>query len=215
MTYFLPILLSAFFTGLAGTAHCLSMCGGIGSTLGIHSHLQGQIFSYQAGRLFSYSCLGFFCGWILPLLGIQPSIGDTGIIIRRISTILIALIGIMQILNLQALRLLERYGYHLWKPLNRFLQNFLPIRSHTDAFLIGCLWGLLPCGLIYAALVIAISRANPLESMAVMASFGLGTLPAMLGLSLFSRQLSQLTIHTPLRRILGILILLMAIWSWH
>lgn len=215
MATLFPVLLSAFFTGLAGAAHCVAMCGGIGSTLGIHSRLQGQVLSYQAGRLFSYSCLGFFCGWILPLLGIHPAMGETGMLIRRISTLLIALIGIMQVFNLQALRLLERYGYHLWRPLNRFLQQLLPIRSNSDAFLIGCLWGLLPCGLIYAALAIAISRANPLEAMAVMASFGLGTLPAMLGLSLFSRQLAQLARQDLLRRVLGVLIILMAIWAWH
>lgn len=215
MNELFPIIFSAFFTGLAGGAHCLGMCGGIGSMLGMHSRLRNQILSYQAGRLFSYTCLGFFCGWLLPLIGIRPGMGDTGLWIRRISSLIIAAIGLMQVFNIAPLRLLERYGYRLWQPLNRFLQQLLPIRSHADAFIVGSLWGLLPCGLIYAALAIAISRAQALESAVVMLSFGLGTLPAMLGISLFSRQIAQALAHTHLRRVLGLLIMLMAAWAWH
>lgn len=215
MNGFFPILLSAFFTGLAGGAHCLSMCGGIAGTLGMHSRFSSHIVSYQAGRLFSYTCLGLFCGLLLPLLGISPRMSDMGIVIRRCSSLLIAAIGLMQVFNVQALRVLERYGYRLWRPLNRFLQALLPIRSHSDAFLVGSLWGLLPCGLIYAALAIAISRANVLQAAAVMLAFGLGTLPAMFSVSLFSRQIAAYWQQPLLRRCLGAVIIALAIWAWH
>lgn len=214
MNDILPIILSAFFTGLAGGAHCLGMCGGIATALGMHSRHRAHLLAYQAGRLFSYTCLGFICGWLLPLLGLHPAMGGTGLLIRRISSLVIAAIGLMQLLDISPLRQLERYGYRLWRPLNRFVQQLLPIRSHADAFLVGSLWGLLPCGLIYAALAIAVSRAQPLHSAAVMFGFGLGTLPAMLGLGFFSRQLARSLADSRWRRLLGLPILLTAYWSW-
>jgi len=53
--------------------------------------------------------------------------------------------------------------------------------------LIGLLNGLLPCGFVYAALGTAVTAGDPLASMAFMAAFGVGTGPAMLGVSLLGR----------------------------
>jgi hypothetical protein len=53
--------------------------------------------------------------------------------------------------------------------------------------LIGLLNGLLPCGFVYAALATAVTAGDPFASMAFMAAFGLGTGPAMLGVSLVGR----------------------------
>src|SRR5690606_30585371 len=60
--------------------------------------------------------------------------------------------------------------------------------SHT--FLIGLLNGLLPCGLVYMAIAGAIAAHHAFEGMIFMASFGLGTLPAMLLLGITGNMLS-------------------------
>jgi sulfite exporter TauE/SafE len=52
---------------------------------------------------------------------------------------------------------------------------------------IGLLNGLLPCGFVYAALGTAVTAGSPAPSMAFMAAFGMGTGPAMLGVSLLGR----------------------------
>ncbi|SUO94002.1 sulfite exporter TauE/SafE family protein [Suttonella ornithocola] len=211
----LPLLSSAFFTGLAGSAHCVGMCGGIGSSLGIGTQRTSHTLLYQSGRLLSYTLLGLILGSIFPLLGIHPSLPSWGIWLRRLTAILIAFIGIRQFFHTTPLRWLEKYGRYLWQPIARMTRAFLPVRTGSDAFLLGILWGLLPCGLIYSALGVAISTANPLFAAAVMLTFGLGTLPAMLGITFFSQQFNQWLTKASFRSILGLLLILTAFWTWH
>ena len=61
----------------------------------------------------------------------------------------------------------------------------------TGAFASGLIWGVLPCGMVYGALFYAMLSGSALGGGAVMAGFGLGTLPsvtaAALGISSFRR----------------------------
>ncbi len=58
-------------------------------------------------------------------------------------------------------------------------------------FAIGLFLGLLPCGLLYSAVIAAVSRGGPLEGAAALALFGLGTAPALLGVSLADELLAR------------------------
>ena len=51
--------------------------------------------------------------------------------------------------------------------------------SALGTYLFGLVLGLLPCGLIYAALVAACALATPLQGAAGMLMFGLGTVPIL------------------------------------
>ncbi|KAI3589613.1 Uncharacterized protein D9X30_5196 [Cupriavidus sp. U2] len=58
----------------------------------------------------------------------------------------------------------------------------------------GLAWGLVPCGMIYGALALALLAGNAVSGALVMGAFGLGTLPNLLvisGLSGYLRQLSR------------------------
>lgn len=209
------LLLSAFFTGLAGSAHCLGMCGSIGTALGASAQKPVQALAYHGGRLLSYSAIGLLCGAVLPLLGIHPAMGAWGIWLRRATALLIAFIGLQQLLGINLFRCLERAGKILWRPIGRLLPNFLPARTASDAFILGILWGMLPCGLIYGALAVAISTANPFAAAAVMLAFGFGTLPAMLSLTLFSQQAAGWLSGRWPRLCLGGALLVLAAVSWH
>jgi sulfite exporter TauE/SafE len=46
--------------------------------------------------------------------------------------------------------------------------------------------GFMPCGLVFAAVMAVTATANPLLAAIAMAAFGLGTIPALLGISLGS-----------------------------
>ena len=48
------------------------------------------------------------------------------------------------------------------------------------AALFGAVWGWIPCGLVYATLLSAMSAGGALTGALVMLAFGIGTLPAML-----------------------------------
>lgn len=211
MTNLSPILISAVLTGVAGSAHCLGMCGGIGATLGLHTSRIPQILLYQVGRLLSYTVLGVMLGSALPLIGLKPSIPTVGLWLRWFTSLLIILVGLQLIVGTAPFRLLEKYGQRLWKPISGLVQGLLPVRSLSDAFLLGTLWGLLPCGLIYSALGIAITTANPFASGAVMLCFGIGTLPAMIGVTLFSKQIAQWLNVVWFRRLLGGILIAIAV----
>ena len=79
----------------------------------------------------------------------------------------------------------------LYQKVKSALGPLLRSESSLAPLLIGILNGLLPCGLVYAALFAALSMGGVSASAYYMALFGLGTIPIMLGLGLFS------TIITP------------------
>ena len=111
------------------------------------------------------------------------------------------------------MRYLERYGSRLWRPLAGLVQSLLPVQTGSDALLLGFLWGLLPCGLIYSALALAVVSGNPLQAGLAMLAFGAGTLPAMLLLGVFSGTLVQALTRDSSRFFLGAIVIASALWT--
>ena len=77
----------------------------------------------------------------------------------------------------------------------------------------GMLWGFLPCGLVYSALALAMTSANPLTSSAVMFAFGVGTLPMMLLAGSTAGALKQKLQQHGWRTANGLLIMAFGIWT--
>ncbi len=206
-------LLTAFATGLAGSAHCVAMCGGISVSLGLGSMKKRLLPVYHGGRLASYATLGLIFGCLLPLIGVRDYSPAWAIALRLAAALVMFAIGLQIALGINLLRRLERYGSRLWQPLAGFVQTLLPVRTGSDALLLGFLWGLLPCGLIYSALALAVVSGNPLHAALVMLAFGAGTLPAMLLLGLFSGTLVQSLTRDSSRIVLGALVMATALWT--
>lgn len=209
----LILLLSAFATGLAGSAHCVSMCGGISASLGLNSAKKRFLFTYHAGRLLSYICLGIIFGVLLPLIGIAPQQATFAAPLRIFTALIMIIIGIQIATGKNFARYLEKYGFFLWQPIARFARSLLPLRSHSEAFILGIFWGLLPCGLIYSALGLAFGAANPTVAAAIMLAFGIGTLPAMLTVTVFTGTLLRSLLQHTSRLILGSFVILLGIWT--
>ena len=207
------VILTAFATGLAGSAHCIGMCGGISVSLGLGSMKKRLLPVYHLGRLASYTTLGLVFGSLLPLIGVRAYNAAWGASLRIAAALIMLAIGLQIALGINLLRRLERYGSRLWQPLSRFVQTLLPVRTGSDAFLLGFLWGLLPCGLIYSALALAVVSGNPLHAALVMLAFGAGTLPAMLLLGVFSGTLVQSLTRDSSRIVLGALVMATALWT--
>ena len=197
-------LLTAFATGLAGSAHCVAMCGGMKKRL---------LPVYHGGRLASYATLGLVFGCLLPLIGVRDYSPAWAMALRLAAALVMFAIGLQIALGINLLRRLERYGSRLWQPLAGFVQTLLPVRTGSDALLLGFLWGLLPCGLIYSALALAVVSGNPLHAALVMLAFGAGTLPAMLLLGVFSGTLVQSLTRDSSRIVLGTLVMVTALWT--
>lgn len=76
--------------------------------------------------------------------------------------------------------------------------------------LLGMANGLLPCGMVYLAIAGALSTSSVGESVLFMASFGAGTLPAMLALSLFSVHI-KLTLRQQLKKVIPYVVVCMGV----
>lgn len=78
---------------------------------------------------------------------------------------------------------LERWS--LWRipAFGRRFRGLLGRRDPVGAYGCGFLLGLHPCGLLYAMLLAAAATGSPLSGAALLLSFGLGTVPALLAVA--------------------------------
>lgn len=76
----------------------------------------------------------------------------------------------------------------------------------AKAFLVGLVWGWLPCGLVYAAAAWSLSSGSGARGAALMAAFGLGTLPMLFVLGAAARRPAA-------RRTAGLVVLLFGAYT--
>jgi uncharacterized protein len=106
---------------------------------------------------------------------------------------------------------IEKIGVYLWKKLEPFGHKLLPVKTHFNALLFGMIWGWLPCGLVYAALLMTATTGDILKGAMTMLAFGLGTLPAVMGVGIMTASLQKLARQAHYRQIVGILMILLAL----
>jgi sulfite exporter TauE/SafE len=212
-------LLAAFLVGLLGGTHCFGMCGGIVGALssGLALELQTSRWrlvaaqlAYNSGRISSY----VFAGVLLGLFGQQ--LGEAGLLEgfplgRIIAGVVMILFGIYLAGWWHSLLWLEKAGAGLWKYIEPFGRRYIPVRSAGQAFLLGLVWGWLPCGMVYAVLALALTSGSGAEGGMLMLAFGLGTLPALLGMGLAYNTLSRFIRDPRIRMLAGILVIVMGI----
>ena len=212
-------LLAAFLVGLLGGTHCFGMCGGIVGALSSGLSLQLQTsrwrlvaaqLAYNGGRISSY----VFAGVLLGLFGQQ--LGEAGLLQgfplgRMIGGVVMILFGIYLAGWWQSLLWLEKAGAHLWKYIEPFGRRYIPVRSAAQAFLLGLVWGWLPCGMVYAVLALALASGSGAEGGLLMLAFGLGTLPALLTIGLAYNTLNRFIRDPRIRMLAGIIVIVMGI----
>lgn len=199
--------------GLAGSLHCVGMCGPIAIALPHSAKPAAGVvverLAYQFGRVLTYAMLGIVVG----LGGSAFATAGYGRTLSLISGALMIVVALVQLAWHKSL-LPSGPVERLIAPLHRKLASLL--RSHgVMAHLgIGLLNGLLPCGLVTAALVGAVGTGSVLQGSLFMAAFGLGTVPLMSAVSIFGTSLScrlrqKLRVATPaMAIIIGTLFLL-------
>jgi len=179
---------TAFTIGLFGSLHCLGMCGPLSAALPLQRqdrwYQAGQLSIYHSGRILTYGLLGLLIGLFgggAALAGMQAELS--------IALGVILLIAIPLGLNWERLLLRRRSFQWLQRKLGQSMGQLMKKRGKTALFGLGMLNGLLPCGLVYLAIMGALSRFSPVHSGVYMLFFGLGTLPILLSSSLFAHYL--------------------------
>jgi sulfite exporter TauE/SafE len=191
---FLPLLAAAFGAGLLGSAHCLGMCAGISGLFAVGAtvaSIKTQLplaIAYNVGRVLSYAFLGVAVAALGgAAVGKIPSLAGP---VRLASGLLIIVIGLQVAFNWRLLAPLEKIGAAIWNRLTPHAKGLIPATSISSATGLGLIWGWLPCGLVYGALLLAATTADPVGGGLVMIAFGLGTMPAMIATGLSAAKLS-------------------------
>lgn len=199
METFLAALGAAALLGLAGSLHCSAMCGGIAATLSfaIPEPLRhgGRLWLWQLllglGRVTTYCLLGAGAG----ALGQQllSHLGNLHWNWAALASGVLMLLLALQLGGLGApLRHLEALGRRLWRTLSPLTGRLLPLDRPYKAVLLGLLWGFLPCGLLYSALVLAAATGHAATGAATMLLFGLITIGPVAGTGIFAGRLARL-----------------------
>jgi sulfite exporter TauE/SafE len=186
----------AFSAGLAGSGHCLGMCGGIVTALALSRRdsdaAQRFLFNllYHAGRICTYSALGLLVG-LAAQAGMVDSLRPFVKWLFLAANLFVAAIGIFTALGVRTLGISALDGSG-WDFLRGQLSRLTTSSSVLAAIPTGLLMGLLPCGLVYGVLISAATSGSALKGSGMMLAFGCGTLPALLAYGQVASALSAL-----------------------
>jgi uncharacterized protein len=197
---------TAFVMGLAGSLHCIGMCGPLALSLPVsHANNLSRVTGgtiYNLGRVTSYAVLGLIFG----------TVGKFLIASHWQSRLSLAL-GIIILLYL----FIPKKYLHFSKQ-TVFSKPFLLLRSQlgklfqskktSSLLFIGILNGLLPCGLVYLALTSSVITGSSLNGGLFMMFFGLGTFPVMLATIIMGNYLNQ-QVRLKISRALPVLLFIM------
>lgn len=209
----IEILAGAFVVGLIGGVHCVGMCGGIvgALTLGLP---QGKPLEqlpyhlgYNGGRIFSYVVAGGIMGGLGLLLAEVAAVEQTQRILLITAGIFMILLGFYLADWWRILTRVEAMGVPLWKKLEPFGRRFMPVRSPQQAFILGLIWGWLPCGMVYNALIWSISAGGIVPGALLMLAFGLGTLPNLLLMGVAAGGLQRFIRNVWVKQLAGLLVI--------
>jgi sulfite exporter TauE/SafE len=208
---------AAFAIALFGGMHCAGMCGGFVGALQMHRPARIGPFafslSYHLGRVAGYGSAGLLAGCVGSTL-FAADVLPLQIALLVLGSVFLAGIGGSLLGSAAWLRRLEPLGGALWRAVRPLASRVLPPRTMPAALLAGFVWGWIPCGMVYAALPLALVAGSAVAGAAVMLAFGIGTLPNLLALDLGAARLRALVTGGParvwLRTGAGIAILLFA-----
>lgn len=202
-------MFAPFLIGLAGSLHCVGMCGplllAIPQDTTTRYRVKSAFLVYHLGRTLMYGLLGLFFG----LLGQG-----------------VAIAGFQQFLSLSAGMILIVIAFFAWRweqliqqmPglfafqgwVKQKIGDWVVKKQQGSMFVLGAFNGLLPCGMVYAALAGAIATGDVLGGGRFMVLFGLGTVPLLFALSWLGRPIQ--TIVRRNIRVVQPLLLLLAAW---
>ena len=207
------VFLVLLITGLVGSVgHCLGMCGPLVILVGARYPRPGIASTplhllYHTGRIITYATLGIAAGAFgSTVLKIAPT--------SYIPGLLSLLVGLAVIL--------AGLSYLGWLPFwrrsiqsggwwQRAMKQVMKTPGPWGVFLLGMLNGLLPCGLVYEALLIAAASAQPFVAGLGMLIFGAATIPSMVVFGVGAQMIS-VKIRQNLVRVGGIFVVLVGIY---
>jgi sulfite exporter TauE/SafE len=227
-------LLPIFLTGLLGSVHCVGMCGGIVSALSAAQPRQRRpipiltlhrrspalrVAAYNAGRIGSYAVAGAIAGGVSQATAMLLQVSALQGVLYWMANLMLVALGLYLSDLWRGLVHLEAAGQALWRHIRPLLGPLLPMDTPWRAFALGSLWGWLPCGMVYSALLTAMLSGSAASGAMMMAAFGFGTLPMLFGLGVAGERMRTLMQRRPVRLLCGLLVMgfgiLGLVRAWH
>ncbi len=219
-------LIPVFLVGLAGSVHCVGMCGGIVGafsmapaarpafpvavvTLAAPRAVDGalRMAAYNSGRIASYAVAGALAGGLAG--GVRTLAGLSTLQAGGlwIANLMLVVLGLYLMGAYAGLAHIERLGQGLWRRLRPLTARIGALDTPAKMLALGALWGWLPCGMVYSVLLTAMLAGSAPAGAAVMLAFGLGTLPMLLAMGAAGERLRRALRRRAVRAVGGLLVL--------
>lgn len=167
------LALTALLMGLAGGPHCVAMCGaacaGIAQAAGPNRNF--SLWAFQLGRVLGYALLGALAAASLQGLGWLTVQSAALRPVWSLFHVAALVLGLMLLFQARQPVWLEDTARRVWARTRAFAAN----RGKGAPVILGMLWALLPCGLLYSALLVAALAGSAASGAMVMALFAAGT----------------------------------------
>ncbi len=201
-------IIAGFVAGFAGSIHCVAMCGGLVGVISAsmrESPKRTLIYwcSYHFGRITSYTIAGFIAGGIAGQVVKLFPMDRAHMVGSLLAGLFLIILGGHVARWWSLLTVVEQFGGRLWQKVVPVFSKILPPRLLRHAIIGGLLWGWVPCGLVYSALVLAATSTDSLSGGLTMAAFGIGTLPMLTVMGVLVKQLDWINNIRWLRGVLG------------
>lgn len=191
----LATVAAASLAGLLGSPHCVGMCGGFAMACGTGRDRGAW---WHLGRLSTYALLGALAG------AFGAAIPGPGWVAACVSAVLMVWFSLV-------LAGVVREPTVGVPGITRLATRAASRKGAGWRFVFGLANGLLPCGLVYAALAIPVAGGSPAAGALAMVAFGLGTVPALTAVTLGARSLALRSLA--FRRVLAVGVLLAGLGS--
>jgi uncharacterized protein len=212
-------LVAAFVVGLLGGVHCAGMCGGIVAALSLgttrpevsagdapRGASMPLLLAYNIGRILSYVVAGAIAGGAGWFATRMMDVNQAQLVLQIPAGLFMVALGLYLAGWWHGLARVERAGGVLWRRLEPLGRRFMPVRSSSQAMVLGLVWGWLPCGLVYSVLIWSIASGGALQGAALMGAFGLGTLPNLLLMGVMAARLGGVLRAYGVRTVAGLLV---------
>ncbi len=204
--------------GAASALHCAGQCGAISSSLMLAATPAGSgratlrpVLAIHGGRVTTYVVFGIMVGWLGSGFAVLAQLASLPQLFRVLAAGGLIWVGLSVAGVVPRLSMLDRLA-----PLGSVAVQIHRLASRSP-FALGCVWGLAPCGMVYAALVNAMLSGSALGGASFMAGFGLATVPVVAGASFGVAFASRFARHggSPqiARRVIGGLLVALALGS--
>ncbi len=206
------VLIVLLLTGLAGSVgHCVGMCGPLVILAGARYPRKGIAATplhlvYHSGRILVYAALGTAAGALGSAAGKAAQAAEIPGVLSVIAGLAVVFAGLSYLGWLP----FWKRSIHTGGWWQRTMQKVMKTPGKTGVFLLGCLNGLLPCGLVYEALLIAAASARPLLAGLGMLIFGAATIPTLVVFGVGTQFLS-VTIRQRMVWVGGVFVVLVGI----